>query len=197
MGKEREEKQRWNLDEEESYVLAAQAGDLRAFDRLIARYRPALIALASQIVKSRELAEDVTQESLVAAYSALPQLADPTRFSSWLASITRHRAFRVAQGERRVMSPLDDIVAAYAPSLTADVETKIQSDALKKAISELPDDLRMIVDTYYLGQWSVKDIARFLELPTTTVKWRLHTARSCLRTQLKPYIEEHHERESI
>lgn len=197
MGKQGEEKQKWNQDEEESYVLAAQAGDLRAFDRLIARYRPALISLASQILKSRELAEDVTQESLVAAYSALPQLVEPARFSSWLASIARHRAFRIAQGERRVTSPLDDIVAAYAPSLTADVETKIQSDALKRAIADLPDDLRTIVETYYLGEWSVKDIARFLELPTTTVKWRLHAARNCLRTQLKPYIEEHHERESI
>jgi len=189
-----EDSQRWDRDEEESFVLAAQAGDLRSFDRLVKRYRPALISLASQILNSRELAEDATQESFLIAFSALPQLEDTAKFATWIGAITRHRSYRIAQGQRRAPTPLDEIVAAYIPSLNADLAAQIESDALRTAIAGLPDELRTITETYYLAEWSVKDIARFLDLPSTTVKWRLHTARQCLRNQLKPYIEELDER---
>ncbi len=193
----REESGKWDQFEEETLVVAAQAGDLRAFDRLVIRYRPALISLAYQILKSRELAEDATQESLLIGFSALPQLTDTSKFSTWIGAITRHRSIRVAQGERRAPTPLDEIVAAYAPSLTADLAARIQDEALRAAIAELADDLRTVTETYYLGEWSVKDIARLLDLPSTTVKWRLHTARQRLRNHLQPLIEEDNERVRI
>lgn len=182
--------QGWDAQDEELWVVAAQAGDLRAFDRLGWRYRPALISIARQILKSKELAEDAAQEALLIAFGALPQLSDPTRFGGWLGSILRNRAIRLSKGERKAPTPLDEIVLAYSPSLTADLAVREQNQALYCAIAELPEELRPVVELYYLNEWSVREVAEVLNLPETTVKWRLHTARRQLRSCLSPLIEE-------
>ena len=185
----------WDRSTEAALVIAAQAGDLGAFDRLSQRYRPALVAVAGQILRSRDLAEDAAQDALLSAYGALPQLDDATRFGGWIASIARNRAMRMARGERRLTTPIDEIVLAYLPSITADLEQAELETSLRSAIAELAQELRTIVELYYLSEWPVQDISRFLDLPVTTVKWRLHTARQKLRRNLWISIEENHERE--
>jgi RNA polymerase sigma-70 factor (ECF subfamily) len=58
-------------------VLAAMAGDLEAFDELVRRYRPAVLAVAYQVSGSWDDAEDVTQETFLTVLKALPTLREP------------------------------------------------------------------------------------------------------------------------
>src|SRR5690349_11616300 len=107
----------WEGPSEAMLVAAAAAGDLGAFDALVRRYRPAAVMVASQIVATREQAEDAAQDALLAAYAALPQLVDQERFGAWLGTIVRHRARRLASGERRQTVPIDEVVLSYSPAL--------------------------------------------------------------------------------
>ena len=93
----------------ERLVRLAGGGGVRAFVEL-AKATPALRRFGSALalIHDFQLAEDVVQESFLAAWSALPSLADPAAFSGWLRGIVRHHAFRVLRRRRPETLPLSD-----------------------------------------------------------------------------------------
>lgn len=163
--------------EEADLVAAARAGDLRAFDALVAQYRSAALIQACAITRQRELAEDAVQDSFLAAFKALPSLAEARAFGPWLGAIVRHRSIRLASGATRPHVPLDDVILAHTPALAADLETDRLACSLRSAIAGLGPELAPVLGLYYFDEWSVARIAAFLDLPRTTVKWRLHAGR--------------------
>jgi RNA polymerase sigma-70 factor, ECF subfamily len=164
-------------------VMAAQAGDLAAFDVLAHRYRPAAVTVARQLL-SCEAAEDAAQDALLAAFKALPKLAEPGRFAPWLGVIVRHRAKRLGREWSKKPLPLDKVILSYAPSIVARLHEDERSQQVRCAVSELPSELREPVTLHYLQEWTANQIAAFLSLPLSTVKWRLHMARRLLRNRL-------------
>jgi RNA polymerase sigma-70 factor (ECF subfamily) len=150
--------------------------------------------LAQQILGRGDLAEDAAQDSLLAAFSALPSLEDDDRFAAWLGTIVRNRARRLVQGDRRAAVPLDAIVLAYAPALVERLIRREENLAIRCALARLPPEVQPVLELYYRDDWSVREISVFLGLPETTVKWRLHTGRKQLRSLLPDY-EETYERE--
>src|SRR5690242_6492616 len=95
--------------DETMLVVAAQAGDLLAFDLLARRYRPAAVTVARQLLPS-EAAEDAAQDALLSAFKALPKLSDPSRFAAWLGAIVRHRARRLGRERSREPLALDQVI---------------------------------------------------------------------------------------
>lgn len=179
----------WGRDEEQ-LVWKAKVGDLAAFDQLVRRYRPAAILTARGVLASREMADDAVQDAFISAYKSLPQLADGARFGAWLFSIVRHRAMRIRSGEKIVHQPIDDLIASHVPSIQQRLEEEGDQAEIRCAITQLPPEVQAAVQLYYLNEWSVNDIASYLDLPRTTVKWRLHTGRQQLRALLSGTDEE-------
>jgi RNA polymerase sigma-70 factor, ECF subfamily len=183
----------WGHDEE-ILVWKAKVGDLAAFDQLVRRYRPAAVLTARSELSNRELADDAVQDAFISAYKSLPQLADGTRFGAWLFSIVRHRSMRIRLGERMGHQPIDDLIASHVPSIQKRLEDESEEAEIRCAVKQLPVEIQTIVQLYYLNEWSVNDIAGYLDLPGTTVKWRLHIGRQQLRTLLSNPHEERNER---
>lgn len=169
-------------------VVAARAGDLKAFDVLARRYRPAAVALASQTLPA-ETAEDAAQDSLLAAFKSLPSLEDAERFGAWLGAIVRHRSRRLGRERSRAPLALDEVIVAYAPAIVSRLQEDESAKRIRCAISKLPEDIRVAAALRFLQEWTAPEIAGFLSLPLTTVKWRLHTARMLLRDRLA-FLEE-------
>jgi len=165
-------------------VCWARDGCREAFDELARRYRAGVSLIARQAVGDAGRAEDVAQEALLAAFRALPTLADPARFGAWLGAITRHRARRVARQESRFV-PLEPehLDRLQAPASSA-------SEELAEAFATLGGDYQAVLHLRYWEEWSVAQIAAFLSLPITTIKWRLHYGREVLRRRLSQQREE-------
>jgi len=177
------------MAEERRQVLAAIAGDLQAFDALAASYRPACVAEARAILGHGDMAEDVAQESLLAAYRNLPRLREPDRFAAWLGRIVRHRAFRAKSGQREESLFTDEVILRHAPSVARQVEEDERARCLWAAVEALDPETKVVAELYYGRDWPVARIAAFLELTGTTVKWRLHAARQRLRRFLEDWKE--------
>src|SRR5580698_500330 len=94
------------MDHEQD-VLAASRGDVAAFVDLTRRYQNFAFGTALALVGDFQKAEDVVQEAMVDAWSALPSLAEPKAFPGWLRSIVRRQAFRVLRRGRLSATPLD------------------------------------------------------------------------------------------
>ena len=181
----------------ERVVQAAAAGDLDAFAEIVSRFQHMAFGYALSFVRDLGQAEDIVQESFVAAWYALPTLADPAAFAGWLRGIVRHRAHRVLRRKHLEALPLDsaDAVAGDEPSPARRVERRQEVGAVLAAIAELPRPLREVVTLYYVHDCSQQDIATFLGVPVTTVNNRLHAARAQLKrrtlTMVKDTLEAH------
>ncbi len=175
---------------DEMLVVAAILGDLRAFDELVLRYRSAAYRVARAVAGS-ELAEDALQEALLLAFKALPSIDDPACFASWLNVITRHAALRMSRNARRESIrrvELDEAVlessAALARPFT--LPESFETADIRAAVAALPEDFRLMLQLRFDDEMPLKRIASFLDLPLTTVKWRLHRAKQLVREQLQP-----------
>ena len=175
---------------DEMLVGLAILGDLRSFDVLAMRYRAAVFRVA-QVHANNELAEDIVQEALLIAFKALPTIEEPTKFASWLYSITRHAAMRIsrqARSESQRLVDLDDVLLANSAALVRPFSSASDFETawVRAAIDELDNDYRLILQLRFYDELSLKRIAKFLSLPLTTVKWRLHRAKQLLKEKLTP-----------
>jgi RNA polymerase sigma-70 factor (ECF subfamily) len=178
---------------DELLVMAAILGDLRSFDALVMRYRAAAYRVA-QSIGGNELAEDAVQEALLLAFKALPSIEDPVKFASWLYAITRHVALRMSQRSRRELSQrvdLDEALLRYSEAFARPLAPRdtFEESWVRAAVEALDDEHRLILKLRFYDEMPLKRIAGFLDLPLTTVKWRLHRAKQLLRERLKPEKE--------
>jgi RNA polymerase sigma factor (sigma-70 family) len=178
--------------EHEQLVRQAAAGDVRAFVELTRRFQQFAFGSALALVRDFQNAEDVVQEAFVAAWSALPSLADPAAFPGWLRGIVRHQAFRVLRKKALRTVPLAAAKDSPGEELSVDrrLEQRQQSAMALAAIAGLPDKLREPATLFFIHECSHQDIAVFLGLSVATVNNRLHAARSQLKERMLVMVTE-------
>jgi RNA polymerase sigma factor (sigma-70 family) len=170
----------------EASVRRAASGDLDAFADVTRQFQHMAFGYALSFVRNFQEAEDVVQEAFVAAWYALPTLAEPAAFAAWLRSIVRHQAHRVLRRKQLEVVPLTAVDAVPADIVRADsrLERHEEIGAVFSAIAGLPRPLREVVVLFYVHDCSQQDIATFLGLPVTTVNNRLHAARIQLKKRM-------------
>jgi RNA polymerase sigma factor (sigma-70 family) len=176
----------------EQQVRSASGGDVRAFVDLTRRFQHFAFGTALALVKDFHQAEDVVQEAFVAAWSALPSLADPAAFPGWLRGIVRHQAFRILRRRTLRTVPLAEAEDLPGEEVSADhrIEERQRSAMAMAAIAGLPDKLREPATLFFIYDCSHQDIAVFLGLPVATVNNRLHAARSKLKERMLVMVNE-------
>ena len=162
----------------EGVVEQAQRGDPEAFAEIVAPEFDDLLRLATAIVLDREVAADVVQDSLFAAWRGLRQLRDPTLFRTWLRRIVINRSRNVLRRPR--VARLDRFEDA-----TGDEREQNDRMSLELAMRELTSEQRVCVALYYLEGRPISEIGVVLGVPSGTVKSRLHAARNRLREALQ------------
>ncbi len=187
--------ERWQEFEDEKLVVAALLGDIAAFDVLVLRYRPAVLAAVSRQISRRELAEDICQEAFLLAFKALPQLADRQRFPAWLHAIARRQAIRHSRGEARVShTPLDDLILDHSEVLSQSgwdaLEREEEQEWVREAMATLPEEFQLVLRLRYWSEMPPERISAFMGLRLSTVKWRLHRARALMRERLTAALAE-------
>ncbi len=154
-------------------VRRAQAGDRVAFGRLVARFQDMVLGYAMGWLGDPEGARDAAQDAFIDAYLHLPQLAEPAAFPGWLRRI----AVKHCDRRTRRKPPPELPPPGHLPSIEDRLAEREDRDRLRAAIEALPEHERIVVALHYLGDQPQQEVADFLELPLSTVKKRLHSAR--------------------
>ncbi|MFC1525903.1 sigma-70 family RNA polymerase sigma factor [Candidatus Latescibacterota bacterium] len=165
-------------------VAQARGGDLHAYGALVERFRRMAVGYAEARLGDYHLAEDVAQEAFVHAYLAMGQLRDAAAFPGWLRQIVWTYCNRLQRRPTHRVSPPDGEIAVPADQ-EADLDRRELREQLRLAVAGLPDAERTVTHLFYFEDLSQKEIASFLELPLTTVKYRLYASRQ----RLKPKLE--------
>jgi RNA polymerase sigma-70 factor (ECF subfamily) len=178
----------------------ASASDLRhaAVVRLLDREGARLHAFARRMCGPPVDAEDLVQETFLAAFRARDQLADPEQARAWLYAIARRacqRMHRRRAGEPRRLEPLDALLprpGKTAPDLAAVArddphDERVRAEArelVERGLAELPAPFRMALVLADVAELSIPEIAAVLGIKEATVKTRIHRARLKLRQVL-------------
>ena len=188
-------------DSDESLMRRFQAGDGDAFDDLFDRYSAHLINFAFRSLRSKEEAEDCTQETLLRVHGAKDRY-DPSRpFRPWLYSIAsrlvsnrlRHKkrhpilSFFMG-GEDDVESPLPIDPPDHPrdrPEQTAEKSRLVET--VRSSLAKLPDNQRTAVLLARFEEMSYEDIAHVLDVSVPSVKSLLFRARQTLKNDLQPH----------
>lgn len=169
------------LEEATDGLLARRAadGDELAFAVIVRRHAAYLRAVAARLVGTGE-SDDAVQDALITAWDRLPDLADPNKLRSWLATIVARKATDRLRA-RRDSVPID----GEDPESPADGPEQravlgSQLEALRAAVSALPEDLRITWTLREYAGSSYEEIAERTEVPVSTVRGRLARARERL-----------------
>lgn len=163
-------------DAETLLLRRAREGDREAIGLLLGRSQGKIFALAFQILRDREAAEDAAQEILLRAFHKMPQFRGESEFSTWLYRLALNYCLEQKRGLKRRSELLE--LNFEAPAPTANHAQRLETRlALETALDGLPDDLRIAL---VLREWhgkSYDEIAAILRVPSGTVRSRLHQAR--------------------
>lgn len=180
-----------------------EALKVRLFEEQALQYMPQLYGVAMQKTKNPTDAEDLVQETMVKAFKAFNQFEQGTNLKAWLFRILSNTNINnsMKRGKDQAKTALDELEdwqVGGAESLTsvanrsAEVEAidAMPSSAVKKALSELPENWRMIVYYRVVEGLSYAEIAKVLDIPDGSVMSGLHRGKKMLRSLLLEYAKE-------
>jgi RNA polymerase sigma-70 factor, ECF subfamily len=169
---------------ERRLVEQAMQGDEEAFDVIVGRIGDSLYSVARRILRDTTLAQDATQQALLAAWRGLRQLRDPDRFEAWAYRLVVNACHSEARREGRHSGTLR--LLPHDEPISLDPASQIAiHDELDQAFRQLSVEHRtVVVLVHYLGL-TPAEAAEAMGTPTGTARSRLHYALQHLRAALE------------
>ncbi len=181
---------------DDEIVARVLEGDTALYELIMRRYNQRLYRAIRAILKNESEVEDALQETYLSAYRKLASFEGRARFSTWLTRIAvnlaidrRRRRMRVssleaaqveAEVERRDVIPLAGrILGPEAEATHLELARLLASE-----IDRLPDHYRSVYVLREIEGMNVEETSQCLDLARSTVKTRLHRARTLLRDAL-------------
>ena len=171
-------------------VINARDGDILAFEILVDNLRDMAIGYAYSILKDYQHAEDVAQEAFFQVYFKFNTLQSPEAFLPWFRRIIFSKCEHFYRKKRLPIVPLDDALETQSKGKSP--SEIVEQDEIKyqiwDAVKALPEKERTIIVLFYIKEYSMAEIGNFMDLPISTVKNRLYSARSKLRIDMSELL---------
>ena len=172
------------------YINKVCAGNTNAFAFLVEKYKDMVFTLAIRMTRSREEAEEISQDAFIKAYKSLPKFKGDSKFSTWLYKIAYNLSIDYLKKQKRLIkSDLIDEINEGNLGLEQDVlsliENKERKQIIEKAIYLLPEDDRVIITLFYFEELSLNEISDVVNIKANAVKVKLHRSRKKLYELLK------------
>ncbi|HET9595988.1 MAG TPA: sigma-70 family RNA polymerase sigma factor [Anaeromyxobacteraceae bacterium] len=193
---------------DDELVIGAAGGDAGAFSQLVLRHQDKVYGLALHLLRDPGEAEEVVQETFLAALEKLASFRGDAAFTTWLHRVAANAALMRLRRRRRAPEavapePVEDLLPHFdadgrieapprhdwskrADEQLADREIRL---AVEREIQNLPDDYRIVFLLRDVEGLSSEDMAEVLGISVAAVKSRLHRARLVLRARLGQFLE--------
>ncbi len=183
-------------------VDATLEGDKSSFEALVRRHANGIFGLARGMLRNETEAQDVVQDTFLAAFRKLHTFRRESSFKSWLYRIASNTCLmRLRSKRRRPEVPLavrssgfdedghhERPVVDWSPISDERLETRELGVHIRAAVDELPEKYRVVLLLADYEKRSMKEIADALDLTVPNVKTRLHRARLAVRASLATYV---------
>jgi RNA polymerase sigma-70 factor (ECF subfamily) len=170
-------------------IARIRQGDLLALGSLYSRYKTQMFRTALAITHDHSAAEDILQEGFLRLYTNVDRLDEDRPLAPWLYRVIVNLSYNWVTRQGRWLAPLEHAIEHLRASPKSLPEKVMEQTELQQMVREALDSLgfghRVVLILFYLGGFSLKEVAYILDLPEGTVKSRLHYGRERLRSHLE------------
>ena len=193
-----------DADADALLVERVRLGDTRAFEMLVVKYQRRIERLVARMVRDVDLVPDITQETFIRAYRAMPNFRGDSAFYTWLYRIAVNTAKKallelkrdllVTEGQRASTDENDE-TSRIENELSHDetpeslMASKEIAAAVNSSIEALSEDLRQAITLREIEGLSYEEIAEVMNCPIGTVRSRIFRAREAIAARLKPLLD--------
>ena len=174
------------------YIERVKAGQTNYFSYIVERYQDIVFSIAMKVLKNREDAEEMAQESFIKAYKSLHTFKGTAKFSTWLYRITYNNCISEVRKRKIHFASTDDVqIADEATEMNLDgIPEENRAKAIKAAMDKLPEDEYTLILLYYFEEQSIEEISRVTKLSESNTKVKLFRARKKLYTILNELMKD-------
>jgi RNA polymerase sigma-70 factor (ECF subfamily) len=165
-------------------ILSVRLGDRQAMGELYDRYSSLIYSVALRVLSDSGAAEDILQEVFMQLWRR-PAAFDAARGSlpAWLAVIARNRAIDAIR-KRKPEANIEDVIVSVEPDLAGEAERKRAAEQIRRTLDQMPDLQRSALEMAFFEGLTHLEIAAKTGTPLGTIKTRIRTALTNLRTAL-------------
>jgi RNA polymerase sigma-70 factor (ECF subfamily) len=192
--------------DEDKLIARSQHGDVEAFNQLILRYQQSTYAVVFRMLGNPEVAADVTQDALLAAFRAIGTFRGGSSFRAWLLRIASNMACdHWRKNQRHPASSLDELADEDEPHTLVELTALVEPDRasnpeefllsqelqelIQRGMQDLPLEQRVAVILCDIEGHSYEEIAATTQSSLGTVRSRISRGRARLRRYLYQYRE--------
>lgn len=169
-------------------ALRVKKGDMLAAERLYENYAPGMLLISQRITNDRMTSEDILQESFVKSFTKIEKLKEPAKYGGWLKQMVINASITSVK-KKKSWIEIDDRI-----DLEEEVEEekipKATTDAIHRAIKELPDRCRTVFSLYLIEGYTHAEVAETLDVSVSTSKSQYRYALKLLRSKIKTAVYE-------
>ncbi len=170
------------------------AGDTKAFTILVNRYKDLVFTLALRMLKHREEAEEVAQDTFVKVFKSLEKFKGDSKFSTWIYKVTYNTCLdRIKRNKRQFKEvAIDEFTEKDIKTIDdtlATLEKNEQEQKIQECLQLLPSEDSFLLTLYYFEGLSLDEISKIVEIEPNTIKVRLFRSRKKLASILKQHLE--------
>ena len=189
---------------DQHYINQIIRGDTNVFGVLVDRYKEMIFTLALKMIKNREEAEEVSQDTFIKVYNSLNKFKGDSKFSTWIYKIAYNTCLDRLKKNKKEENTIsidefsDHLVKTLDNALSA-LEEKERKQTIQNCLNLLSREENFLLTLYYFDDQNLDEIAKIMDINSNNVKVKLFRSRKklavILKKQLEPEILDYYERE--
>lgn len=176
------------------YIDSILNGDANAFTVLVDRYKDLVFTLALRMMKHREEAEEVAQDTFIKVYKSLNKFKGDSKFSTWIYRVALNTCLDRLKKNKRQQYTVEINEYTEHQIKTLDnaldkIEEKEREQAMQDCLALLPSEDSFLLTLYYFEELSLEEIGKIVDLKINNVKVKLFRSRKKLATILRKKLD--------
>ncbi len=172
------------------YIDRIIQGDTQQFGVLVNRYKNLVFTLAIRMIKNREEAEEVAQDSFVKIFTHLGKFKGTAKFSTWVYKVTYNNCLDFIKARKRTFTELnvndyEDFQIADLDNALTQLEEAERNSKILDCINALNPEEAFLLTLHYYEDHSLKEISSVMDISLSNVKVKLHRGRKHLAVLLQ------------
>tara|TARA_R110000868_G_scaffold98706_2_gene271735 strand:+ start:21377 stop:21961 length:585 start_codon:yes stop_codon:yes gene_type:complete len=174
-----------NNQQDQYYIAKTIKGNAQAFSVLIDRYKHMVFTLALKMLRNREDAEEVAQDTFIKAFHSLATFKGDSKFSTWIYKIAYNGSLDYLKKENRrlITSTIEsdhDIHLSELTNVLDQFEVQDRKNIIAQSLDELSSEEAILVTLHYFDELSLNEISEVINVSANTLKVRLFRTRKRL-----------------
>jgi len=175
------------------YIEKVLDGQSNYYSHIVEKYQDIVFSIAMKVLKNREDAEEMAQESFVKAYNSLHTFKGTAKFSTWLYRITYNSCISKTRKKKPYFVSTNDFDVKDEDANNFNIDglpAENRAEIVKSALDKLPEDEYTLILLYYFENQSIEEISSVTKLSESNAKVKLHRARKKLYTILNEMLKD-------